>query len=123
MMDIDTMEAGREMDALVAERVMGWRHPDTSGHNADQMLPPDWVAWNDIRSVPPFSTDIAAAWQVLEKFLPHVRVECHKDSDYTDGTGWHADIWADSGHGCSEGASTAPVAICRAALKAVEPTP
>lgn len=24
-MEIDTMEAGRELDALVAEKVMGWR--------------------------------------------------------------------------------------------------
>lgn len=61
------MKAGREMDALVAEKVMGWtdRHgefaipPDTSPHRGAIRYMPE--------KVPPYSTDISAAWQVVEK--------------------------------------------------------
>jgi len=53
--------------------------------------------------------------------LPHFRIENrHEDSEYTDKPGWHADFWLDSGHGCAEGCDTAPLAICRAALLAVQ---
>jgi len=69
---IDAMEAGPEMDALVAERVMGWQlseyrivRPDGSSFDA-----PIREMWDDPLysrySLPPYSTDIAAAWQVVE---------------------------------------------------------
>ena len=97
-MDIDKMEAGREMDALIEERLRFVR-----------METPE-----------PYSTDISAAWLVVEKFLPHFRIECFEDSVNTDEEGWHCDIWTVKGHACAEGCDTAPLAICRAALKAVE---
>src|ERR1051325_8086807 len=58
--DLQSCVAGRELDALVAERVMGY-----------QRLP-EWGAWRTQRipivySVPPYSSDLAAAMQVLEK--------------------------------------------------------
>lgn len=64
-MDIDKLEAGRELDALVAERVMeidlaavrdevGWyKHPDGYTRREPPCLP--------------YSTEIAAAWEVVEK--------------------------------------------------------
>lgn len=129
-MSIDEMPAGRELDALVAEKVMGFVRvaDDTSDyhgvrHGTEVLLPPgetlhslrEWLP----RSGPiafgyfvtqRYSTDIAAAWQVVERMRnPDFRL--NKDGDW----------------GCSFGgelrfvglAPTAPLAICRAALKAV----
>jgi len=115
------MEAGREMDALVAE-LMGWESQYIEyGGSAGEYV---WVLpdgkWQHEPDVPEYSTDIAAAWLVVEKFLPHFRIECFEDSVNTDEKGWHCDIWTVRGHACAEGCDTAPLAICRAALKAIE---
>jgi hypothetical protein len=53
------LPAGRELDALVAEKVMGWK-----------LLPIVHFVVTDIGEevpCPRFSADIAAAWQVVEK--------------------------------------------------------
>lgn len=72
-------EAGAELDALVAERVMGlslswWSlHdlPDQSGEewqpNADGDIPRRLVGGPLSSGVPPYSTDIGAAWTVAER--------------------------------------------------------
>lgn len=100
------MEAGRELDALIAEKVMGFPleiirgapYPECPRH---------------------YSTDIAAAWEVVEK---------------DDGWGhdWRVKRWVSSskpysctaertadGQNFYAEAETAPLAICLAALKAV----
>jgi hypothetical protein len=62
---IEKMEAGREMDALIAEKVLGlsdWhiRHSDEDGDGN--------LYFCEIKDeLPHYSTDIAAAWQVIEK--------------------------------------------------------
>lgn len=74
-MDIDKMEAGRETDALIAEKIMGWRKLGEKQQSMCQpkyweklkemfwaMLPPGSDNWN---SVPNYSTDIA------DDFLVH----------------------------------------------------
>lgn len=99
---------GRALDAAVSEKVMGWAL-DWQG---DELLCPD------------FSTDIADAWLVVEKmqmtqgpghvgpFMLHVLSGC-------DAKGWNC-IWcSDFGYTESVFGRTAPEAICRAALKAV----
>lgn len=110
-----------ELDALVAEKVMGWRvtpHPDL--HGATYFEVPDGTA-----TVMPdmFSTDIAAAWTVVEK----MRADGWGFGFGTEeGGGWAA-IFANGRDGMAfeeyeEGYSfeaAAPLAICRAALKAV----
>ena len=133
--EIDRMEAGRELDALVAERVMDWRWlvSQVSGRRA--LFPPDhapeWFGrvadgsepltdqW-DTR-LPHYSTDIAAAWQVVEKMRerwPVVRLE-------VDVEGWRVEIHTDEGTPsyyrpvAEDYADTWPLAICRVALKAV----
>lgn len=60
------MEAGRELDALVAEKIMGWSNCHREG---------DWGYFGrpfggptDFR-IPNYSTDISAAWEVMEKML------------------------------------------------------
>lgn len=141
-MSADEMPAGRELDALVAERVMGADVSIAPMHtwelNADGTI--DTVAWDSdyhngpsctrcgysfcihcegetaytaapCQVEPPrYSTNITAAWQVVERMRnPDFRL--NKDGDW----------------GCSFGgelrfvglADTAALAICRAALKAV----
>lgn len=70
---IAQMEAGRELDALVAEKVMGWtmfsyQMLGSGGAGEFRWIPPgrrDHVS--NIAPVPRYSTDIAAAWEVVEK--------------------------------------------------------
>ena len=108
--DIDTLPAGREMDALVA-RAMGWTHnaSSVSGHYG---IPEHWVTpeGQTYRSLPPWSISIAAAWKVWNW--------AKQNEDR-----WEKFIWALPGsrsgiHSlCRE---LTPLAICRAAWKAKE---
>lgn len=113
------MKAGRELDALVAEKVMGWKRHDLGPINGVRWVNKDGRI---IDTEHPFtySTDIAAAWEVVEKM--------EKD-------GWQA-----SGHMSATETGywnfqftkineqkqfyaltkTVPYAICLAALKAIE---
>lgn len=109
-MNIDEFEAGRELDALVAEKVMG------------RILIPDEVlkhtSATNFEDIPAYSTDISAAWQVVEKMLElgaYVDIGIDKygaqvQLDNYDGK-WES--------GESIRADNAPLAICRAALKAL----
>ena len=113
----------RELDALVAEKVMGWwqrTHPEglwvdwhrPSGHYAD--------------AVPAFSTDIAAAWEVVEKIHENCGPNrwCFRLEDVGQATNrpigayWCATFEKYSTY-YSATELTAPEAICRAALAAV----
>ena len=66
---VQEVRAGRELDALVAEKVMGFRHclVIPLGPHATPTLmgsPPNATGRN---KVPEYSGDIAAAWLVVEK--------------------------------------------------------
>ena len=109
------MNPGPEMDAIVAENVMGWRwtHASEGGGPTWHGSPPEPNDLDDISkdhsSVPPYSTNIAAAWTILEKApLGELR---------RLGDRWGACLYGGGG-GYILGA-TVPEAICRAALKAV----
>jgi len=56
------MKPGRELDALVVEMVMDWDHQDI--WDDEPLVPPDVYLIRLKETVPPYSTDIAAAWQV-----------------------------------------------------------
>lgn len=109
------MEAGREMDALVAEKVMGWT-VKKEGYST-------WVVITDTYWTRPLvggeggswgnwtpSTDIAAALPVLEKWTD---AEIEKAGGNYRVTLIGAPI-------VTADAKTLPLAICRAALKAAE---
>lgn len=132
------LEAGRELDAMVAERVMGarWQTADRIDANickTRRLSPPAdslvlngaTLAWRtaDGRNLIPddgradnlfhYSTDLAAAWQIVDAFTAkgwYVCVE-HVDVPSRRWNAWFGDknVYADS----------APLAICRAALAAV----
>jgi hypothetical protein len=105
-------EAGRELDALVAERVFGWTEcdPDARPFGAVFEEPGYGRASNgDRRFIPTYSTDIDAAWQVVER----VGERCCDFTLERAGSAWHADFRM----GVAT-ATTAPLAICLAALDA-----
>lgn len=147
---------GRELDAAVAMRVMGWRwYCRTEGFTSWFFLPPETPVDADPETtmdkvgihgrltpnpekapklrpegvpttvkprVPHYSTDIAAAWEVWGQ-LPESwalirrvdgRYRCVPGTDYRGAFGV-------ARHERGEGAiaDTAPLAICRAALRAV----
>lgn len=151
--DYDTLPAGRELDALVAERVMGWEwlerrmdvHDPSTARKA--LFPPsdsewirinynerDWSAassatprfhdWDEaaLRSkggaaelcLPYYSSDIAAAWQVVEKMAEKgdlIFLQTHRGDDEQYAATFVEPFTAY--------APTVPLAVCRAALKAV----
>jgi hypothetical protein len=66
---MDKREASRELDAWIAEHVMGWSD-FWEGEGYVMGYPPNEQAMGidgERAPVPPYSTDIAAAWQVVER--------------------------------------------------------
>jgi len=126
--EILNMPAGREMDALVAEKVMGWIPKDNLYWKDNEGSFAGWATEFSEYSVKPFrpSTDIVAAWQVLEHLIAtgEQRFEAPALFKYPlawlcvfyqkhEKPGEMAPAWIDAN------APTAPLAICRAALLAV----
>lgn len=114
------MEDGRDLDILIAEKIFGW-----TGELIVNCCPLDTLGWRlpgmpngHHQHHPHYSTNIAAAWQVIETMrrVQHTYISIHPLGD----TNWYAE-W--DGYGQSrEGrvyAPTASLAICRAALAAV----
>lgn len=130
------MEAGSELDALVATKVMGlvpcnkwtpgsigsaggfcmFSHHDICGHEMGKCFPSvpdlDWIG----NGPQPYSTNIASAWLVVDRLRSfYSNVNLHGANGWglslgiitLDGEDWTAPIPAD----------TAPLAICLAALE------
>lgn len=124
----DELKAGRELDALVAERVMGWtvnrtndRHWHTVGPTGRErhiLIGRDCCAGQhdyDSHAFMP-STDIASAWLVVEK-LNATGWLCDLFRNQMM-THWHVAFAKDHTDSFVNDAS-APLAVCLAALKAV----
>lgn len=124
------MNPGRELDALIAEKVMAWvvSYQGTKDmFMRDPTIDEDDLGQSPLYAVPPYSTDIAAAWEVVEKMKLSV-VNHHGSwlagpTDYSEARGEDdrlitAIIGIEDGN--DVGGNTAPHAICLAALKAVE---
>ena len=84
MVNLDELKPGRELDALIAEKVeeFVWRRASSgckvlvpaTGPDADwaklwteELRGDEQVCRDGLRFVPPYSTDIAVAWQVLKQ--------------------------------------------------------
>lgn len=134
-------EAGRELDALVAEKVMGLTREQwifrcyVERHERDE----EWCynctaligdAPADERVPNLYSTDIAAAWQVVEKMrvmdasveMMAYRIEAEGDKRIAHrvviwGANRMGGDW--STHVAEKAAATMPLAICLAALACV----
>ena len=115
----------RELDAQIAEKVMGWklrkmyatedRLAWTKTHEDGD---PEWVCWQNRE--PNYSTDIAAAWPILTKFI-----NCEME-EWVDNFGRRNAICAVDHYlkGPPKHRSgiqpTMAMAICRAALAATQ---
>lgn len=130
----------RDLDALIAEKVMGyvWSRSETApagwaGPNGDLLAPWRWLVRSGSRGYVPviggesrfidnlrhFSTDIRAAWEVVELLNRKGRWPQIQYGPNEDGfESWHVELV----NPCDVkiAAETAPLAICLAALKAVE---
>jgi len=137
------LEAGRELDALVAERVMGdiaWDYviegcsrcgrefatvADAEAHRANSRYLVGPIVLHS--SVPAYSTDMNDAWRVVEKMREQqdVRFVNLQMTVYSysrtyatfDSKAWYdytPETWAEG-----NGEYATPLAICRAALMAI----
>ena len=139
------MEAGRELDALVAEKVMGWAlehrlvgagtladpkrlEPEQAVYRVRSEADSYWQNWSPDGAdrvlddmLPRYSTDIAAAWDVVEWL--HDAGKLFVLWATTQGR-WIAQVFIrgddDTGPVADKDADTAPRAICLAALQAVD---
>jgi len=131
------MKPGRELDALVAEKVFGAKKitQDARGllrADIDLYTPccpcmEDRMSREDFRDVPEYSTDIAIAWEVVEKLrsIPGMDLDVSWDGGrwlvnlgiYRKDERGYLNLDYDSVQ--EEEGETAPHAICLAALKAV----
>lgn len=132
------LPTGRELDAMIAERVMGWvwrRSCFTTGRPARHCrqltdgrrqdggpLKGDEINWFEFERVPDYSRNLHDAMAVVEAmrakgFLPTLTgSSCAADT-------WHVEFWdyteSPYTHGeCSH--TSLPLAICIGALKALE---
>jgi len=115
------MKPGRELDALVAEKVLGChleRYQDALRPRENITCGCRPRKHGDMLNLWPYSTNIEAAWLVVEEMHGRgLTVQIIAGEQF-----FHCDIAphpAESGVIASESADTAPHAICLAALKAV----
>lgn len=129
------MKAGRELDRLVAEKVMNliacdkWERHYGGWGMAISGAGDVWVSGckhpsgscYPVDAPAPYSTDITAAWQLIEKHPHYVSLTHSNDHGYTgrwnDHMTWRCRFYAPEKFEAE--ADTAPLAICLAALKAI----
>ena len=134
------MDAGRELDALVAGKVMGWTcvrtesgwdngpDPVTGGPQIGWYGQPPGEEWegNSGQIIEEYSTDIATAWKVVEVLAKKGYALALQAPDSVDMNEcyrrfkrWTADFSQMEYPSTEAEADTAPLAICLAALNAV----
>lgn len=128
------MKAGRELDALVAEKVMGEGVPDGYERVGDHWEKEEPIfdddgaytrSWQIVEWPALYSTHIAGAWQVVERLAEKWDWEIGF-ANLTEELagmkrGWYALLVTAEDY-CGQPVAygeTAPLAICLAALKAV----
>ncbi len=111
------MEAGCELDALIAEKVMGWTLRISD--DRDDAYSQSWLSGPNILTDSRFvfefepSTDIAHAWLVVDKLIAD---GCRVDVVRLGPTHpWTCEVWRGPWR-VLDHAEAAPLAICRAAL-------
>lgn len=130
----ENLPPGRELDALVAEKVMGrqvtWEDSQEDDDQDDCYFLDENGNYSWSACVPRYSTDIAAAWQVVEKLdLLGVRLvpghESYGEVSFSLGRRSDNGLWVlgdDRSLEPGVEGESAPHAICLAALKVVQKT-
>lgn len=137
---MNNLDPGRELDALIAEKVMDWKEVRFIGQSFSlkpdnlEGRPPDYEKYEQavIRKclvpIPNYSTDIAAAWLIIEEFKKREAAYCieqHPCAEeptvwiLTDKNMPEGMVATDHQEHISATAATVPLAICLAALKAI----
>jgi hypothetical protein len=111
--EILSLEAGRELDALVAQYV---KCEDLRIYECPHRRWPILI-YCECPTLPHYSTDIAAAWEVVEKMHEQHGVDVNGLSS----SGFACTIYGAAGHWRAYDEVSAPLAICRAALNAMLP--
>ena len=123
------MKAGRELDALIAEKVMGLTRHDESyvAEGVGKVLRFVWrdgcgtCVYSGDMFLPHYSTNIADAWGVVRK-MGMVLIE-NSGEAFGQPDEWNVQFVGHDSEGephwVSASASTCELAICLAALKAV----
>lgn len=77
-MKIDEMQAGRKLDALIAEKIFGYKsyEPLSDWKTGKWYLANDKYVHEDL--IPRYSTNIDTAWKIVEHFL----TLNHSDEEY-----------------------------------------
>lgn len=122
------LQPGRDLDAMVAEKVMGMVDNRPSGRSGEMWGIMDWFAPGEpawAPNFPTYSTSISAAWEVVEKMRGdgwYVRIT---DTKSPLGHRWMVSFDTEEGlHPLYTAYSeTVPHAICLAALRAVGAIP
>ena len=128
--EILALPVGRELDALVAEKVLGFQRGGLGGNDPDYWwCNPGYLNSTPhslrVTRTPQFSTDIAAAWQVFQHHCltsQMIGFNVYSPKDRPDLTEidplGYAREWMCTCFGVPIMAPTAPLAIVRAALLA-----
>ena len=104
--EIRNMPAGREMDELIAHKIMGY----IDGKKTHQTAKGYW--WSTTH-IPNYSSGISSSWEVVDEFYSMTL------DKYSNGAEWICYIVGERDGKNTDGnstADTAPLAICRAAL-------
>ncbi len=134
----ENLKPGRELDELVAQKVMELSVSPERQREYERLLAKHEedmkvyrAAWDVYGSelagpptppkkpritFPPYSTDMSAAWQIVEKLGPKFWFGLGDD---TDDDKWNANFYNKSQHFSAFHCDTAQYAICMAALQAV----
>ena len=121
--EILNLKAGREMDALIAERIMGWTlHPNKTHwgkpHPGMDNFSPSFE-WRQVGDFEP-STDISAAWEVVDRIVKLPATVNVQTSNAAGGSICYVQKYpSDLNCIIFEAAPTATLAICRAAMLAI----
>ncbi len=116
--------AARRLDGMIAEKVMGWARPSRPYQPWDKRPDVPGVMLCRQHELPPFCTDIRSAWDVVEKLRERFTIDVSIDSESANVrifTGDRYELLPGAVRDLAfVEAPTAPMAICLAALKAVE---
>lgn len=114
------MRASRELDLIIAEKLFGLSVQYIGGGESTPVTAAQVLAnFQHIDSIPCFSTDISAAWPIIDKFRrdgPYkLVIQAYAKDKFWTIKAYHPDGYSKS---CTTSAETMPLAICLAALKA-----
>lgn len=127
-MNIDELQAGPELDVMVAEKIFGMKIRNITDKSCelwrDEIKPPNVNArpagWEKCGPLMRYSEDIAAAWEVIEMSDDY---EVDLSDNDAEGRKRHRALIVIGGEMGLATELTASLAICRAALKALEVNP